>query len=89
MSIEQKNSHKKDHKHSQVNKVEKLKKNLVTLKNCPSQILVDHAYNLSYSGSRDQEDGGLKPTRANSLQYPISKKPITKKGWWSGSRCRP
>jgi hypothetical protein len=23
------------------------------------------------------------------LRDPISKKPITKKGWWSGSRCRP
>jgi hypothetical protein len=23
------------------------------------------------------------------LQDPISEKPFTKKGWWSGSRCRP
>jgi hypothetical protein len=36
---------------------------------------VAHAYNPSYSGDRDQEDWGLK-------------KPITKQGWWSGSRCR-
>jgi hypothetical protein len=27
--------------------------------------------------------------RQNSLQDSISKKPFTKKGWWSGSRCRP
>jgi hypothetical protein len=27
--------------------------------------------------------------QANSLGDPLSKKPITKKGWWSGSRCRP
>jgi hypothetical protein len=26
---------------------------------------------------------------ANSLQDPISKKPITKKGWWSGSDIGP
>jgi hypothetical protein len=23
------------------------------------------------------------------VRDPISKKPITKKGWWSGLRCRP
>jgi hypothetical protein len=51
--------------------------------------LVAHAYNPSYSGGIDQEGHGLKPAWANSLQDPISKKPITKKGWWSGSRCRP
>jgi hypothetical protein len=27
--------------------------------------------------------------RQNSSQDPISKYPFTKKGWWSGSRCRP
>jgi hypothetical protein len=37
---------------------------------------------------RDQEDHGSKPAPANSSRDPISKKPITKKGWWSGSRCR-
>jgi hypothetical protein len=31
----------------------------------------------------------LKPARANSPQDPISKKLITKKGWWSGSRFKP
>jgi hypothetical protein len=41
------------------------------------------------SGSRNHEDRGSRPARANSLRDPISKKPITKKGWWSGSRCRP
>jgi hypothetical protein len=48
-----------------------------------------HAYSPSNSGSRDQEDHSLKPAKANSSQDPISKKPITKKGCWSGSRCRP
>jgi hypothetical protein len=52
-------------------------------------VLVAHAGNPSYLGGRDQEDRGSKPAQANSSQDPISKKPITKKGWWSGSRCRP
>jgi hypothetical protein len=30
----------------------------------------------------------LKPAQTNSLWDPISKKPITKKGWRGGSRCR-
>jgi hypothetical protein len=29
---------------------------------------------------------GSKPDWANSLRDPISKKPITRKGWWSDSR---
>jgi hypothetical protein len=37
----------------------------------------------SYSGGRDQKDRGSKPAQANSLRDPISKK-----GWWSGTRCR-
>jgi hypothetical protein len=46
-----------------------------------------HTYNPSYSGGRDQEDGGLKPAQANSSQDPVSKKPSQKrKGWWSDSR---
>jgi hypothetical protein len=36
---------------------------------------VAHAYYPSYSGSRDQEDSGLKPAQGNSLQDPISKNP--------------
>jgi hypothetical protein len=44
-----------------------------------SRVLVAHTYNPSYSGSRDQEDRGSKPTSANSSQDPISKKPIKKK----------
>jgi hypothetical protein len=39
---------------------------------------VAHTYNPSYSGSRDQEDCGSKPTWANSSQNPISKNPFTK-----------
>jgi hypothetical protein len=45
-----------------------------------SWALVDHACNPSYSGGRDQEDLGSKPTQANSLQDPISKKTHHKKG---------
>jgi hypothetical protein len=37
-----------------------------------SCVLVADAYNLSYTGGKDQEDGGLKPAQANSLQNPIS-----------------
>jgi hypothetical protein len=44
-----------------------------------SWALVAYACNLSYSGGRDQEDYGLKPTWANSLRHHILKKPITKK----------
>jgi hypothetical protein len=50
---------------------------------------VAHTCNASYSGGREQEDQGSKSVQANSSQHPILKKPITKKGWWSGSRCRP
>jgi hypothetical protein len=41
------------------------------------KVLVLHTCNASYSGSRDQEDFGSRPTRANSSQDPISKKPLT------------
>jgi hypothetical protein len=44
-----------------------------------SQVLVVHTCNHSYSGGRDQEDRGSKPTQANSSD-PISKKLIAKKG---------
>jgi hypothetical protein len=47
-----------------------------------SQALVAHACNPSYSGGRDLEDQGSKPTQADSLWDPILKKPFTKKGWW-------
>jgi hypothetical protein len=43
----------------------------------------DSPYNPSYSGGRDQKDHGSKAALpANSSEDPISKKPITKKGWW-------
>jgi hypothetical protein len=51
--------------------------------------LIAHICNPSYSRGRDQEDQGLKPSQANSSKDPITKKPTTKKGWQSGSRCRP
>jgi hypothetical protein len=41
-----------------------------------------HACNPSYLGGRDQEDhDGSKPAHTNNLRYPISKKPVIKKGW--------
>jgi hypothetical protein len=48
-----------------------------------------HDRNPSYLGGRDQEDRGSKPVWGNSSRDPISKIPIIKKGWWSGSRCSP
>jgi hypothetical protein len=40
---------------------------------------VANTYNSNYSGGRDQEDCGLKPTQANSWQDPISKNPFRKR----------
>jgi hypothetical protein len=54
-----------------------------------SRVPVAHACNPTYSGGRDQEDRGLSPAPVKSSWDPIWKKTITKKGWWSGSRCRP
>jgi hypothetical protein len=36
-------------------------------KHMRSQVPVAHTYDPSYSGSRDQEECGSKPARANSL----------------------
>jgi hypothetical protein len=52
------------------------------------QVLVAHACHPSYSGGRDQEDHGSKPAQVHSSQDLILKKPITKKGWWIGLRCK-
>jgi hypothetical protein len=41
---------------------------------------VAHTYNSSYSGSRDQEDHGLKLAHRNSSCDPILKKTHHKKG---------
>jgi hypothetical protein len=43
-------------------------------------VLVAHACNASYSGSRDQEDRGSKPAWANSSRDPIKKNTHHKKG---------
>jgi hypothetical protein len=43
-------------------------------------VLVAHAYNSSYSGSRDQEDSGSKPDQANSSARAYLEKPFTKIG---------
>jgi hypothetical protein len=50
---------------------------------------VAHTWNPSCSGGKDQEHCGSKPAWANSSWDPISKQPIIKKDWWSGSSCRP
>jgi hypothetical protein len=44
------------------------------------RVLVAHACNPSYSGSKDQEDQGLNPTWANTSRDPILKNSITKTG---------
>jgi hypothetical protein len=52
------------------------------------QVLVAYAYNPTYSGVRDQEDCRSKPALTNSSGNLISRKPIVKNCWWSGSRYR-
>jgi hypothetical protein len=59
-------------------KTEQLSHCLITKKLCHA--LVPHACNPCYSGSRDQEDHGLKPAQANSLGDLILKIPNTKTG---------
>jgi hypothetical protein len=44
--------------------------------------------NPSYSGGRDQEDGGLMPDQTY-FETLSQKNPSQKKGLWSGSRNRP
>jgi hypothetical protein len=52
---------------------------LIAIKSIFCKVLVAHAYNPSYSGGRDQEDGSSKSAGANNLQDSILKKPFTKK----------
>jgi hypothetical protein len=63
-----------------------------SLKHYAMWVQVAHTWNCSYSGGRDQMDGGLRSAQANSSQDPISKKknikPNTKKSWQSGSSGR-
>jgi hypothetical protein len=47
---------------------------------------VAHTCNPGLSGNRDQEDCSSKPA-GQIVPRPYLKKPFTKKGWWSGSRC--
>jgi hypothetical protein len=61
----------------------------INSKELANQALVAHACNPSYSGGKDQEDHGLRPAQANISRDPISKNPITKQGWYYGSRFRP
>jgi hypothetical protein len=44
-----------------------------------SQVPEPHACNLNYSGGKDQEDRGSKPTRANNLARPCFEKPFKKR----------
>jgi hypothetical protein len=50
----------------------------------PGQVPVAHTCNCSFSGGRDQRQ--LEQIAHETLSQ---KTPITKKGWLSGSRCRP
>jgi hypothetical protein len=52
-----------------------------------SQAPVAHAYNPNYSGGRDQ-DGGLKPAWASSLQDSSSKKPFKKRDGGVAQYCK-
>jgi hypothetical protein len=54
-----------------------------------SQVPEAHACNPSYSGDRDKEDWIQSQPRQIVRKTLSRKKPITKKDWWSGSRCRP
>jgi hypothetical protein len=62
---------------------------VVQLRWYEAQVPVAHLCNPSYSGGRDQEDWGSKPTQANSLWDPILKNSSQKRGWRSSSRCGP
>jgi hypothetical protein len=53
---------------------------IVSIKKYPSWALVAHTCNPNYSGGRNQEDHGLKPTRENSSTRHYLKKPFTKIG---------
>jgi hypothetical protein len=52
-------------------------------------VLMTHFCNPSYSRGRNQEDLGLKQPRQIVCEIQFQKKHITKKSWWSGSKCRP
>jgi hypothetical protein len=56
--------------------------------NCRALVAQPQTYNRNYSGGRDQEDHGRNPAW-EEFSRPDLEKPTTKKGWWSGSRCRP
>jgi hypothetical protein len=43
-------------------------------------MLVAHTYNPSYSGGRDQEDGGSKPAQGKQFKTLSQKIPVTKIG---------
>jgi hypothetical protein len=47
-----------------------------------------HACNPSYAAGRDQEDCSSK-SAGEIVRETLSQKPITTKGWWTGSMCRP
>jgi hypothetical protein len=51
-----------------------------------SQIWVVYAYNPSYSGGKDLEDKVRRQPGQIVHETLSRKKPITKKGWWSGPK---
>jgi hypothetical protein len=57
---------------------------------CCCQAPVAHACNPSCSGGSNMANSSSKPAQENSSARPyLGKKPFTKKGWLSSSRCRP
>jgi hypothetical protein len=53
-----------------------------------SVLLVGSSGSCLYSGAKNQENCGSRPTWANSSLDPISKIPTTKQDWWKGSSVR-
>jgi hypothetical protein len=55
----------------------------------PSQVLVAHACNPSYFMRQRSGGSRFKASLGKHIARPyLKKKPITKKGWWSGSKFK-
>jgi hypothetical protein len=57
-------------------------------KSAPSWAWVAHTCNPSYSEAEIRRTA-VQSQPEQIVPDPLSKKPFTTKGWWSGSRCRP
>jgi Fe-S cluster assembly ATPase SufC len=81
-NVKEQKANKKNNKYNRIigsGKKQRQIKRKFFLKKILSWVLVAHACNVNFSGGRDQEERGLKPALANSLQDPILKTPSTKK----------